>query len=175
MVTWAVYEWVPTGKLVLRIENYWSDGVRRSWGDGAKQRVEECLNAFVGSLIAVAQKTKIHRLEMEERQREFQETERRRQQEALRSAKEAEEIRALDASLAAWEKAQRIRVFVAALDELHAASRASTFGDVPIPDWIAWATEYANRIDPLVVKLPAKGGKSRGSEGKLPVFEEQGI
>jgi len=173
---WAVYEWVPTGKLVLRIESYWSDRVRKSWGDGDKQRVEECLNAFVVSLIAVAEKTKIHRLEMEERQREFQEAERRRQQEAGRRAKEAEEIRALDASLAAWEKAQRIRVFVAALDQLHAASSASTFGDVPITDWIAWATEYANRIDPLVVKATiSKDAKSPGSESGMPMLEEVDI
>ena len=173
---WAVYEWVPTGKLVLRIENYWSDRVRKSWGDGEKQRVEECLNAFIVSLIAVAEKTKIHRLEMEERQREFQEAERRRHQEALRSAKEAEEIRALDTSLAAWEKAQRIRVFVAALGELYAASNASTFGDVPIPDWIAWASDYANRIDPLVVKRTMReDAKSPLSESALPVFEEEGI
>ncbi len=173
---WAVYQWVPTGKLVLRIENYWSDRVRKSWGDGDKQRVEECLNAFIVSLIAVAEKTKIHRLEMEERQREFQKAERRRQQEALRSAKEAEEIRALDTSLAAWEKAHRIRVFVAALDQLHAASRASTFGDVPIPDWIAWATEYANRIDPLVIKpTVSKDATPPGSEWEPPAFEEEGI
>jgi hypothetical protein len=173
---WAEHQWVPTGKLVLRIENYWSDRVRKSWGDGDKQRVEECLNAFIVSLTAVAEKTKIHRLEMEERQREFQEAERRRQQEAQRRAKEAEEVRALDSTLAAWEKAQRIRVFVAALGELHSASTASTFGDVPIPDWIAWATEYANHIDPLVVKPPvSERAKSPGSEWELPVFEEEGI
>ena len=172
---WAAYEWVPTGKLVLRIEDYWSDRVRKSWGDGEKQRVEECLNAFIVSLIAVAETTKVHRLETEERQREYQEAERRRQQEAVRKAKEAEEIRALDASLAAWEKAQRIRLFVAALDELHAASRASTFGDVPITDWIAWATEYANRIDPLVIKpTVSKEAVSPGSEWELPVFEVEG-
>lgn len=173
---WAEYDWVPTGKLVLRIENYWSDGVRKSWGDGEKQRVEECLNAFIVSLVAVAEKTKIHRLEMEERQREYQEAERRRQQEAVRRAKEAEEIRALDASLASWEKARRIRVFVAALDELHAASRASTFGDVPIPDWIAWASAYANRIDPLVVKPTfPEDAKSPLSDSGLPLLEEEGI
>ena len=88
---------------------------------------------------------------------------------------EAEEIRALDASLAAWERARRIRLFVAALDQLCAASRASTFGDVPIPDWIAWATEYANRIDPLVVNPTiSKDTKSPLSESGLPVIEEEG-
>jgi hypothetical protein len=35
------YEWIPTGKLTLRIDA-WTHGTRQSWSDGKQQRVENC-------------------------------------------------------------------------------------------------------------------------------------
>ncbi len=56
----------PSGQLVLAIQSYSFTSFRRSWRDGKKQRVEDCLNAFVCGLIRVAEDRRQRNREVEE-------------------------------------------------------------------------------------------------------------
>jgi hypothetical protein len=140
------YDFVPTGRLTLRIAHEYLH-IRRSWADGAKQRVETCLNDFVVGIVAAAEALREQRMEREARQKEWKEAEERRLQAEQRRQAEASRIRALDTSLAAWRKSVVVREYVRAMRS--AAQRAGMTGtDSPVAQWLDWAEGYADRIDP---------------------------
>ena len=144
------YDFIATGRLTLRILHDYL-GVRRSWADGAKQRVEECLNDFIIGLVTAAEALRTRRLEAEARQREWLVAEERRQLAEQRRQEEAGRVRALNASMGAWRKSVVIREYVQAM-RTAAEAAGLLAGDTPIARWLSWAEEYADRIDPL---LPA--------------------
>jgi len=45
--TYRRYKFHPTGELSLKILDYQVGDVRKTWADGKRQKVEDCLNAFV--------------------------------------------------------------------------------------------------------------------------------
>lgn len=142
-------DWKPTGRLVLRINHSYLDGVRCSWGDGKKQRVEDCLNAFVVGVVAAAEALRAQRLRHEAWERERREAEARRAEEARRKEEEAARVRALDAALAAWQRTGAIREYAAELRQK--AEEAGTLQeDSPLAEWLAWAEAYADRTDPFL-------------------------
>jgi hypothetical protein len=142
-------DWQPTGQLVLRIDHSYLDGIRCSWGDGKKQRVEQCLNAFVVGLVAAAETLREQRLASEAREREWREAEERRAEEARRREEEAARIRALESALASWRRSRLVRAYVA---ELRGAAETAGTLEVgsQLAEWLAWAESYADRVDPLL-------------------------
>ena len=73
------YDYFPNGILSLRIKNNDSLNTRKTWSDGRRQRLEECLNSFVGGLIKAAIAIKHLRAEREQRELKWQEERRRRE------------------------------------------------------------------------------------------------
>lgn len=140
------FDYIPSGRLTIRLDVSYL-GVRQSWSDGARRRVEDCLNQLMVGLVAAAEALKARRLEQEARHREYLlAEERRRQQEKLRLEKAAR-IRALDASLSAWRKSAVVREYAAAMRK--AAEAAGLLGQgTPMSIWLAWVDEYADYIDP---------------------------
>jgi hypothetical protein len=145
---WAFrqYEWVPTGKLSLRIEA-WSPGARQSWSDGKQQRVENCLNQFIVGLVVVAEAARAARLEREEREREYRKAEEERLLKLRRQEEEAARIRALIHAADQWHTASNVRSYLARVRE-----SLEHHPDVPLEvrDWLDWAEEFTNQIDPLL-------------------------
>ncbi len=64
------YRYIPSGKLVFRINEY-IDGIRKSWSDGKKHRLEDLLNSFIIGLIRASEQEKVKRSEREQREREW--------------------------------------------------------------------------------------------------------
>lgn len=143
---WRQFDHVPTGRLTVRLQVQYLD-VRQSWSDGAKQRVEDCLNAIMVDLVAAAEALKVQRLEREARHKEYLAAEERRRLAEERRQQEAARIRALGADLTAWRKATIVREYAAAMRK--SAEAAGQLGDgAPMTAWLAWVDEYADRIDP---------------------------
>lgn len=140
------YDHVPSGKLTLRIAHEYLS-VRRSWADGAKQRVEQCLNAFVVGLAAAAEALRKQRLEREARERERNAAEERRRLAEQRRQEEAARVRALDADLRAYRKSLVVRDYVQAM-RASAQAAGQLDADSDMTHWLAWAEEYADSIDP---------------------------
>jgi hypothetical protein len=149
------YDYVPTGRLVFRIPQPYL-GVRASWADGAKQRVEECLNDIIVGIVAAAEAMKARRLEQEARHREYLAAEERRQQAERKRQEEAARILALEASLVAWRRAAAIRQYIDAMRQAAEASGAVD-EDSALAEWLRWAEGYANRVDPTkrTLEVPA--------------------
>jgi len=142
------YDYVPTGRLTLRLRlPYLSTRLRQSWWDGAKQRVEMCLNDFIVGIVAAAEALKQQRLEQEARARAWRAEEERRQLAEQRRQDEAARVRALRASLKGWRRSVVVREYAAAMRK--AAEAVSQLGEgEPMTEWLQWVDAYADCVDP---------------------------
>lgn len=147
---WPRYDFVATGRLVLKIRNIWSAGLRKSWADGKQQRLEECLNDFFATLLKAALEKRADRLESERR-----EAERRalmeRQAELERQRREEEErFQGLVKDAKAWRQSNEIRSYVDAVRKATIEKHGTISPDGEIDRWIRWATLRADMLDPLL-------------------------
>lgn len=150
MYSRQVYDYSPNGILSLIIRNDDALNHRKTWSDGKKQRLEECLNSFVGGLIKTAIAIKHLRVERERRDREWQE-ERRKREEAERIwQEEQEKMKALDREIAAWQRSQQIRSYIDAVKKCGIQKYGEIKPESKLQQWLTWATKQADRLDPLI-------------------------
>jgi hypothetical protein len=147
-----ITKYYPTGDLVVRLPRTWPT---REWRDSAHKKLEEMIPECVAGIMDAGVKM----LRNSERiQRD--ELERRRKSDemyALRQQIEAEEkkIAELEATADRWRRAVLIRQFVDAY-----LLAATVRGDLINPDsvagnWVLWAKEQADRLDPLTPSPPS--------------------
>lgn len=144
------YDWLATGFLQLRITNLEASGVRRSWSDGKRQRLESCLNSFMSGLTLAARANRDERARRAERERRWEEE---RQLEAERQHRrylEQRRIRALDEQIERWRRAGQIREYARKVAEDEDATVRTDEVCTTREEWFRWAVEYADRIDPFV-------------------------
>lgn len=148
------YEYVPSGKLTLKI-NEWLDGVRQNWSDGKKQRLEDSLNSFIIGLIWAAEKKKVIRIEREERERLWREQEEVRRRKAEEIQREKERIQGLLREAEGWHKSQQLRAYIEAVrqEAIRKQGFINTGSELDI--WLKWATQQADRLDPLAENPPS--------------------
>lgn len=148
------WDYAPNGLLQVIVNEgcYGHDGLRRTFGDGKTQRIETLINAILEAVATWSAAIKAKRIEDERRKREWEEQERRHEEQRRRNALESKRIEALSKNLERWHHRQRILDFVAAVE----AKLDADDYDEPeaIREWIAWANDYADRIDPLSDGLP---------------------
>lgn len=144
----------PTGKLVLviRSEALGRYEQRTRWSDAKVQRVENLIPDYIATLMRTA--VALRRQEEERRQREA--NEQRRAQERVQLQKDIHEeekkLEQFNKWVDAWERAERLRRFIAAYQE-----KSQSWGDEKQSqheDWIEWATRQADRLDPFVSEKP---------------------
>lgn len=149
------FDYHPTGQLSFRVKTTtWGDGSRKTWRDTKTHRLEELLNDVMVGLIRAAE---AQRLAIQGRERQHQEWEaerRRRELEERRRQEEQARRQALETESARWTKAVEIRGLVEALQSA-AKQRGIQGGNDRLERWLAWATEHANRIDPVPQLLSA--------------------
>lgn len=145
----------PSGKLTLSIHaDAWGqrDQIRR-WSDTKAQRVESRIADFVAGLMRRA--VALRRQEEERRNREAEEQRRAQERAQLQKDIQAEEekLEQFNHWVDEWERAERLRRFIAAY-----AKKARSCAAEKQPHykaWITWATKQADRIDPFVSEKPA--------------------
>lgn len=142
----------PNGKLMLRILE--DVGSRKSWRDGKKQRVEDCIDSFLKGIVNAAESKLLKREERERREKERQEQQRRWEEERQQKQMEERRQKQLWLDIEGWEKARRIREYVAAV-----AKRAETLKPedaqlVQVQEWIKWANRVADAWDPMKQDVP---------------------
>jgi hypothetical protein len=143
---WSVpeHDYLPTGRLQLKIKDSYLWGLRGLWSDGKKQRLEDLLNKFIAGLITAAEAENEREREKErERQRQLEEA-RRRHEEERRRQEEEKRIERLKEELRRWRQAGEIREYAGLL-----AQAAGADCDSSVHKWIEWIRNYADRLDPL--------------------------
>jgi hypothetical protein len=140
------HEQRPSGHLGLRI---WKPRNARSWKDGKTRTLEGLLPEIVAAFlrIAPAGKAADERRAVEAAAQQRAEAERARRAELIRQ--EERRVRALYRAAANLEKAERIRHLVAAASETAATEGHPIEPGTAFGDWLVWASQQADRIDPL--------------------------
>jgi hypothetical protein len=145
----------PAGKLVLIIHSgTWGQyGQRTRWSDAKVQRVENVIADFVAGLMRTA--VALRRQEEERKRREAEQQRRAQEREQLRKDIQAEEqkLQQFNQWVDDWERAERLRRFIAAYVEKTRSWPAEK--QPKYKAWIEWATQQADRFDPFVSEKPA--------------------
>jgi hypothetical protein len=147
--SWAPTKYEPTGEFALQLSSSWGSRSRRSWRDGKRQRVEDCLNAFMIGIMTFAEDAREFKREQAQSMQEWAEAEQRRIEHQRRAAEEAARIKVLEMAAAAWKQSRNLLEFVAALrrvaqDKLNGDNVSEAF-----TRWLEWAEHYATSLDPL--------------------------
>ena len=164
-------EYMPTGQLALHIKGSRVRGMRHRWGDGKKQRVENCLNKFVMGLINMAVAERAERLESERRHRQWEEEWRKERERQRRLEEEQRRIKALCSAATAHHEAQKIRAYVDAVREAVIEREGQIDPIGPMVCWLRWATRQADRLDPIAEHSPSALDES--GETKFLEWEEK--
>jgi hypothetical protein len=146
---WPKWDYVPTGRLRLTIECGEALGIRRTWSDGKKKRVEDGLGRFLVSLPLVAKALKRQREEQAEWHRKWEEE---RKREAERAARRAEYKRIADVVEGvahSWEQSKSLRAFA---EKLTSEAEREGIPEEQRQDIRAladWTMRHADFVDPL--------------------------
>jgi hypothetical protein len=133
------YELVPTGKLELTILEY-AEGLRKTFRDTRRGRLEEKLNDFMVALVAVAEALKERERIHAEWRRQQEEAALRRAEERMQAERQAQLVDQFRAAARQWDEANRLGAYLAAFQEV--------MGPEPCDEtvqWLAWAEDYAAR------------------------------
>lgn len=163
----------PSGKFTLQIDHvgYLPVQTRHAWRDTEKHRVEDRLNQCVAALISIAEQKKQHQEEEERRRKAENEAQKKRQEEAERRAErrklqksEQAKVDSLVASAKNWQVSQNLRAFIDARRQQHIAAHGEVATDSEFSRWMEWATQQANRLDPLTASPPSILDENLGEE-----------
>lgn len=137
------YDYSPTGRLTITLGNWPS----RSWRDTEKSRLESRLGQVIAGLISLAEEIR-QRQEEEAREKEQRRLAEERFESFInRHQREEAAFKELEAKAMAWERANRMRAYIEAVER-----QASSSGELAndLLEWLAWARAKADWLDPLV-------------------------
>jgi hypothetical protein len=148
-------EYTPTGKLSLVIDNYcWGCSLRKVWIDGKSSKVEDKLDEFVATIFkhVKVEKEREQRLEAEAVERT-----KKRQLQKYHEACEKYEKQMLDDLQKQSSDLKKSKEIKAYIDEVKSLGKEQ-YGDgnypVELEDWINWAENYVEELNPLSKGLP---------------------
>ena len=151
------HEFFPSGSLCISVNNYYSwDGLRRNWQDSSRKQLEDGLEKVIVGFIKLSLKEKADNQKREEEKRLRQEMiarkeAERRQSEEIQKIIDLEQSRVSGLIKAAedWRKSKLIREFVAAVEQKLLAGGCHYHSGCDWDEWLQWAKERAERLDPL--------------------------
>lgn len=141
------WDYTPSGFLSLTV---WHDEAgERSWRDGEKKKLEHMLAAVLAELPWFVQRARDRRAERWRVQKEQAEAAKRRWEEEQRRRDEQNRVDDLLRQADAWEKAERLRGYLAAVRAHWIATQGEIEAGSPADEWLAWGSGVAERIDPM--------------------------
>jgi hypothetical protein len=138
----------PAGRLSIEVWQPWHAHPKR-WKDRKSSRLEDLLPQVVAGFvrIALAERAEKERRATEEQERQRRVEERAQLEQLIKT--EQSRVHALRRAAMNWFRAQQVRSFLtAARDSARQGEQPSEPG-TPFGDWLAWAEQQADRLDPL--------------------------
>ena len=155
---------VPSGRLELFIDQsglYWAHGCRFTWRDG-KKPLEQRLNSFMDGLEDLATRMHAHQEDEKRKAEQRRVEELRRQEEAGQRAEkrakydaERARVELLRQQARNWKEADDLRRFIEAAKQMQMDRHGSIESDSEFAQWLEWATQQADRLDPLQPSPPS--------------------
>lgn len=137
----------PSGFQRFTVTTYFGGGLKKEWIETDKNRAESLLPSIIAGLLAIGPALVELQRECEERHRQY-ELDRQREAEQRRLAQLEQDRWERFRKLAIdWEEAQRLRAFLAALEQLDDGLREEIDG-LPRSEWLEWARQRVNKLDP---------------------------
>lgn len=138
------YDYIPNGKLVLRIKDGPYD-MRKEWIDGEKKKIDDHLNSFIEGLYKSVAREKEQEKEREERAEE------QAKKDELQRLKnlEQERVNNLQKEALSWQKSQIIRTYIEAATKAYIDKNSKIEPGSEFDKWKTWAIEQADRMNPL--------------------------
>lgn len=160
-----IEERVPSGDLGLTIheaEDFYIYGCQQNWNDGKKSKIENRLNSFIDGLVTVA----IAKIERDkereeekrrkiERQRQLEEERRKRAELRRMYLEEEVKVTKLISEAENWKRSQILREYIAEIEKYATGGELPFSLDKPLAEWLKWAHEQADRLDPLSPSPPS--------------------
>ncbi len=154
----------PSGHLSIRIwerQQHWNHNQQRNWRGSEKRALEERLNDVIVGMLKLASAVKADVARRERQALEEQERQRRLQaaldeQRRLRTvlAQEKANLERLLEQAARWRESQNLRRFVEQARERGALTELGLEGQ-ELSEWIQWALQQADRLDPFTPSPPS--------------------
>lgn len=149
-------EWdhTPSGLLqvVINEGQYVHAGLRRTFGDGKTQRIENLINSILQAFATWSAAIKEKRADDARRKKEWEEQERVRDEKRRQNNLEGKRIEALSNLTERYQKYRQVMDFITEVEK-RSADQAEEQGGA-IEEWVSWAKKYAAHIDPLRERLP---------------------
>jgi hypothetical protein len=145
------WDYIPTGKLTLRIKEYQTGCLRKTWSDTSRGRLEDKLAVVMEEVRRYAAGKIAARRERERKTQEKAAIMARLAEFQAQRDTEKRRIFQLETDAVAWQKSQLVRAFVE-------ATRMAGNHD---EEWMRWALAQADQIDPLKATPPPFSCKSQ--------------
>jgi hypothetical protein len=138
----------PSGQLSIEVWQPWDADPKR-WKDRKAHPLEELLRQVAAGFIRIALKKRSEQEKRaaEERVRRQRDAERAELERSIKV--EHSKVRALRHAAANWIRAEQVRSFLTAARESAERNGQSVAAGTAFGDWLEWAEQQANRIDPL--------------------------
>jgi hypothetical protein len=135
----------PKGILSFVIDRYPS----RAWHDGKAQRLEDLLGEIVAGTLHQGEVLRLQRLEREEWHRRWEEEQHLRELQEGARKKEQAKRRDFRAQVEKWNLCKMMREYIVERERTLENTTLEPEIKRQVLDWVAWAKQYVERIDPL--------------------------
>lgn len=139
----------PSGPLVLSLKGRSHARHRCSETDGTP--LGDKLNGVMAWLHKEADRIRARNRAREEQQRLWAEQQKRWEEEERHRREEEQRTKQLDADISAWRKAQRMRAYVAAVEQAAVRKSGPIDPSSKLGRWLTWAKNRIVEIDPIKV------------------------
>jgi len=147
---WAPrFDFEPSGELRLHLFDADSSLARKTWKDTKSHPLETQASKILHGLLDRALELKRDREEQHLRDLARREHERLQALQRARRATNAKMIHELERQAGAWDRAQRLRRYLRAAKRVAGADGFLVKADERTVDFLAWAEQYVNQLDPL--------------------------
>lgn len=145
-------EYTPSNKISLLIKNY-SGNTRRTWSAGKLYTLEELLPAFIDGIFNFATVMKDNRLIREKRDREREEARIQKKYKLQCEELENDMINQLEKQAKNWNFTIQLQSYILAVED-KAKMEQGEILTKDTRDWIKWANQHLDKINPLKGSLP---------------------
>lgn len=153
-----------SGRLTIAItegRGHWTQGIRHHWNDTERKRLEEKLPSVLTAVVKTALLAQDHAKQMviqaeARRQEDLQRVEAAQQHAERVKLYKAEKARfnGLVSNVLNYQLSRQIRDFIAAVRAHHEANGPVASGS-DVAQWLDWASQHADRLDPLRISPPS--------------------
>lgn len=163
---------VPTGELELSID--YRGGIRKSWKDLKKEKLEVLLGGFIASITAIQEEKRKQREEREAWQQQYEKKKQEEQEIAKRKAQEKTFFRKVELQAECWQRAESIRSYLDAIEAALAAGKIEVKDKAQMDLWLVTSRDLADRLDPIAgewTNEPPQFAERESRNAYMPSYE----